>query len=353
VMQKLGEWWTALSGYVSKQMPGWIAILEGWATAAWKWLADVTPKVLSTLGEWWTTISGYIGKKLPGWVTVLGGWATAAWKWLSDVMPTVLSTLADWGGALWDWVKQQAPTWFDHLREWGKIAWEWIVEVTPKVLSTLGEWGAALWGWVKDNAPTWGEALLEWAGIAWEWIRDVAIPKAIEQLGTWLTQMKDWITENWPTWKDKMVTAGTDFLKWLQDGMEIGWIQLHKWFFSDTAFGRFVGDMLQLFGVQMGPAYGVFYDHGKEIAYSLNEGSRFGMSSLTQTGWDMGSALSGGLEDQMIMHSPSRRMFGYGADIVEGLAQGITAGVERTRDAMNGAASAIIDVAGHCHRLEK
>lgn len=311
----------------------------------WQWIVEATPPALRKLGEWGQALWGWIGANAPAWERNLAEWAGMAWQWIADVTPIALKALADWGGELWGWIKGQAPTWYDYLKEWAGLAWKWITEIAiPEALKKLEDWGGKLWGWVKENAPKWYEQLKLWGVAAWEWITKIAIPEGLKKLGEWLTQLQGWLSENWPKWSEKMNKAGQDLITWLWDGIEIMWIQLHKWFFSDTAFGRFVGDILQLFGVQMGPAYGVFYDHGKEIAYSLNEGSRFGISALSQTGQDMGNALSGGLQDNMIMRSPSRKMWGYGQDIIAGLVDGITAGVERTRDAMNGAAAAIIDV---------
>jgi hypothetical protein len=65
---------------------------------------------------------------------------------------------------------------------------------------------------------------------------------------------------------------------------------------------------------------------------------------LSQTGADMGNAISGGLTDNMIMHSPSRKMWGYGEDITAGLIGGVVAGVERVREAMNEVADAVSGV---------
>lgn len=81
-----------------------------------------------------------------------------------------------------------------------------------------------------------------------------------------------------------------------------------------------------MLNVKVTPAYGIMEEHGKQIAYSLNEGSRYNLASLQQTGADMGNAIATGLQTSMDMHSPSRRMWGYGEDIVAGLAGSIHAG---------------------------
>lgn len=288
----------------------------------WQWIQKAIPPAMTKLGEWGGKLWGWIKDNAPTWYEKLKLWATAAWEWITKIaIPEALKKLGEWGSKLWGWVKENAPVWYEKLKGWATSAWEWITKIAiPEALKKLGEWGTALWGWVTENAPKWYEKLKEWGAAAWQWITEIAIPEAKTKLGEWFTTLKDWLTENWPKWQDQLVKAGSDMMQWVWDGVEILWIRFHQWFFGETAFGGIVGDILTMLGVQLGPAYGILNDHGKNIAYSLNEGSRYGLSALQQTGADMGDAISNGLQTSMDMHSPSRRMWGYGEDIAAGLA---------------------------------
>ncbi len=308
----------------------------------WTWIVDVTPVAVKKLSEWGAKLWGWITSNAPEWGRKIGEWASIAWEWIADITPKALQKIGDWGSTLWGWVKEYAPAWGDKIAEWAKIAWEWITKTAiPVALEKLGEWGVALWGWVTENAPKWAEKLGEWAVAAWTWITDTAIPGALEKLGEWGQSLLDWLAESWPIWRDNMIEAGVEIITGLRDGIEIAWIRLVDWFFGSTAFGGFVGDILEMFGAQMGPAYGVFYEDGKRIAYSLNDGSRYGLDDLRKTGSDMGSAISSGLRTSMDMHSPSRVMWGHGQDIMAGLTGGVREGFGGLRSEMDYVAAEI------------
>lgn len=387
-LDKLKAWGGALLGWLAKAWPTLAKTLLQWGTALYAWIGDVIPKAIDSLsafvrglrdkgegegtsqltqmtGEWagklWRWIREDVipqvgpafmdfiratltyGKKM---LTSLGTLAKelglTLWDWIVTITPIAVKKLSEWGIALWGWIKTNAPAWKDKLLEWAGIAWQWIRDVAiPQVKIKLGEWWILMLDWIKTNAPHWKDKLLEWGAAAWEWIRDVAIPQAKIKLEEWGTRLLDWLKTNWPIWRDNMVIAGKEFIDGLRDGAEIAWIRLTDWFFSDTAFGGFVGDILSMLGVQLGPAYGVLYENGKKITYSLNEGSRYNLNSLTQTGSDMGSAISDGLEKNMDMHSPSRVMWGYGEDIVAGLGGGIRGSIGGLRSEMQYVADTI------------
>lgn len=388
VMTTLGKWATSIFGWLRDNLPNFLKTILQWGTALYTWIGDAIPKAIDGLsnyikglreqgdgsgksslmqmaGSWATTLWKWIkedlipavgpafsdfiramlnyGSKL---VVSLGNLAKELglllWQWIVEITPIALKKISDWGGELWGWIKDNAPAWKDRVAEWGAIAWQWIRDIAiPEATKKLGEWGTALWNWLKENAPIWRENLAEWAKAAWEWITLTAIPATLTKLGEWGTNLVEWVKTNAPIWGNNMLEAGKEMIEQLRDGIEIAWIRLTDWFFSDTAFGGFVGDILAMLGLQLGPAYGVMYEDGKKITYSLNEGSRYGLDALRQTGSDMGSALSSGLKTNLDMHSPSRVMWGYGEDVTTGLVGGVREGISALRSEMQYVADTI------------
>lgn len=266
-LEKLQEWGTALWNWVQENAPEWMKKLGEWAILAWQWIVDVTPTVVEKLGEWGTALWNWITENAPTWIEKLGEWAVAAWEWIVEITPTVVTKLGEWATALWDWLVANAPTWIEKLGEWATAAWQWIVDVVPIALEKLGEWGAALWGWLVEKAPTWIENLAAWGTAAWQWIVD-ASPTVVEKLGEWWGKVDEWYQTTVDPWVEKWKAFGVDLVQGWWDGLQEKWGDVAYWF--ERQWGDIVAEFKSFFGIAS-PSK-LFYGFGENLMQGLANG---------------------------------------------------------------------------------
>ena len=163
---------------IQQYLPLWISILSEWARAIWQWIVDATPTVVAKLGEWWTAIQGWLGRNLPGWLARLGEWARAIWQWIVDATPTVVAKLGEWGGRLITWLGQNLPGWIAKLSEWATAIVSWIGESIPKAIRSITDFVQGVSSTGDAEGKSEFPALVsKWMASLIDWIRNDLIPQ--------------------------------------------------------------------------------------------------------------------------------------------------------------------------------
>lgn len=198
-------------GGALSEILGWINGTE----TQFRNLSFIWQTIKTTAQLFFTDMVKYVQSNLPVWTAQLSAWGSAAWQWIANVTPVVLSKLADWGNALLGWVTNNLPTWIAKLASWGAAAWQWIVNVTPTLLGELGKWLGALLGWFGQQLPSFLAMLLRWGTALFTWIGD-AIPRAIQGLVGLVTGMTNWGNSTGQQSLASMVVGwATTLIKWI------------------------------------------------------------------------------------------------------------------------------------------
>lgn len=371
MVAKLEEWGTALWNWIQGNWPTWKAKLLEWGAALWQWIVEVTPTVLVKLGEWATALFGWFISNLPTWLAKLGEWGAALWQWIVDVTPTVLAKLGEWLGKLGQWLIDNLPTWAGKLAEWGAALWGWIANTVPQVTTKLSEWGSSIWTWFSNEKPGWSAKLSGWGSDIMGKLGE-GFSAAKEAVGTTLqTALNEVQTKGlgFATGEllGKMYEGGKGFMTQLGAGINAAAPDLKNDintafngvltafnYWHDNLSPHFLASAKDLFGkigvglssIDFGAgvngaftallnAYNKWHDDlaphffgsAKDLAANLInglvEGIKAGIGKVVAAIDGVAQALPDWVKEKLGIHSPSTVFAGLGQNIIEGLVQGL------------------------------
>jgi len=185
--EAIGQAFSGIGAAIAERLPGWIATLQGWATAAWQWVVDAVPVVLAKLGEWATGIIGWLAAQLPEWIATIWEWETAIIEWIGDAIPKAIDSLTNF---------------IESLGSEGDGTGE------STFVPMVGKWVSLLIDWVvNDLIPKVGPAFLDLS---------IALLEALGQIGLALGRLA--------------LTIGNTVLEQLLAGMKAGWNAVVAWF---------------------------------------------------------------------------------------------------------------------------
>lgn len=168
---------------IQTNLPAWLATLGQWGQAAWEWIVKASTLALGKLGEWATALIGWVGSNWQSWASKLATWGLALWQWIAEAVPPMLVKLGGWLGTILTWMGQQLPVFLATLLKWATGLYTWIGDAIPKAIEWLTNLvtGMTSWGNSKGNEGIVG-MVMGWASSLLSWIGTELIPKVGPEL---------------------------------------------------------------------------------------------------------------------------------------------------------------------------
>lgn len=269
----------------------WLVILQGWAQAAWQWIADAMPPVREKLLAWWELMRGWLMDRLPEWMATLQGWAQAAWQWIADMTPVALAKLSEWTNALLAWVIGKLPDWLAVLLRWATAAVTWIGDTIPDVIRGFGEWVRSIVGWGDgEGRSKLNEMIDRWIRILSEWVVNDLIPKIGPEIKKFGGALYNALVDMIASVRDAAWNIGVGIVQGMISGIQSMW-------------NRLIDSARQLAGLAVTTAQDELEQHspsrkglaiGANFAESIGMGAREAMGQLSL---DVTAGLRGALSD--------------------------------------------------------
>jgi TP901 family phage tail tape measure protein len=331
------EWGMAFIDWVTPYIPIILAKMSVLLNAFVAWIIETAPKVVAQVQTWANAFIDWVQPYIPVILAALAGIAMAVVAWVMQTAPEVAAQLITWANAFIDWIGPQIPVILATIQSIATTVLDWIVVNGPIILAQLADWAGAFLGWI---VPLIGDLILELPGIIAAilgWILEV-LPDIIATLLEWAAAFIDWVG---PMIGDLIVALGeliASLLTWILEELipaitaEIPGIV--------DAFMQFADDLVK----QVGPALEDFLtaiynfvtddlvpsmlSFGEDVAKALIDGIKQGLSDLGQEAIDAARDLANDIKDEvgdfLGIHSPSTVFQGFGENIGQGLANGLS-----------------------------
>lgn len=186
------------------------------ATAAWQWIVDATPRVLTAIGDMFVSLVGAVGEQLPGWIAALATWGAEAIQWISDAAGAGLTALSDYLGSLLTEAAAQLPNWIAGLGAWAVAAWKWIIDATGQLASKVATWFASLKAALDAKLPEWKTAFTNWITASAAWLTQAG-PDLVTNVGKWYTSLTGALGSKQINFKTEMLKWATALVTWISD----------------------------------------------------------------------------------------------------------------------------------------
>lgn len=248
------------------------------AAALWMWITDTAlPAIGTALAGVWTSIQTWISGTAASAGTSLGVLAEKFWRWLVvDAIPDLIVGLNGMGDTIYLAIGDMAEKAGPALGTMARQFITWIIETVPKVSTEL---------WKIEDAI--GRAIVEWIGTAitnlprlqrefWQWIID-AVPRIVVELGNTISAiqstMAGWATEL----NSRLRDIGIGIINGLTAGIENRKAALEA---SITGvFNGVTGFFKSLFGIASPST--VFEGFGGNIIQGLADGITGAINAVT------------------------------------------------------------------------
>lgn len=342
---------------IRKAWPEIKRVLGETAAMLWQWIVDSVPKVLKALGGWVGDVATWIKDEgLPKLKEKFGEWGQALTDWVNKPgtdgktgLQRAKDKLGEWASKVSVWLVTTALPWLrTSLQSWTSALVEWVSKPdkdgkTPldKTKEALGRFVKGVTDWVdQEAAPAIGRAMNGLADKMDDWI-DRSLPGVSANLGKWAAKVVGFIyfdvlpkiifailtlVPRMEIWAIKAIPGTlTALAKWLWSVDHwfryeaIPTILLNAYIFVTSFWGeikkRFSG--LSLANI------------GARLIGSLITGLYSGWRSITQWASSIKDAIVRAVMDLFDMHSPSRVMYGLGANMVGGVLNALSDGKGR------------------------
>lgn len=354
----IAGWATSFLGWITTMLPQLGTALGGVATAMLSWITGVVPIIAESVKGWVPALIGWITTDaVPGLLAALGGLVDGFVAFIGDGanITKLTTSLVQWSGAFVGWVATTLiPQVIGALP--GLIAdiAGFIVTNTPKLVEALLTMGASMiaglvagimpaLGTLLGNIGGWFGGLISSAG-TWaasvvativSWI--AGLPgKVMSWFGTLLYNVSTWfggLSTSAGTWTSTVVATVIRFFATLPSK-------------AITAIGGLVSLLSGWFRRLPGEIWDRITGAGEAIA----RGIWSGIQNLAGWLWDKVSGWVSGIIDSVLgffgIHSPSTVFAGIGADLVAGLARGISRNSDLAEDAMRGSLRRVSAIGG-------
>jgi len=272
-------------------------------------IEDLGNLIASSVESWASAFAAWVDGADSGMMDGLGEMALSMQAWLLDTALVIVEKLAVWAGAFVDWIAPKIPPMLAALGGYLASLAGWLIGTAlPLILSKLLEWGAAFVEWV---APRIGPLLAALGGLLLSlggWIVGTALPAIVSQLLQWGDAFTAWVMPRIP----ELLLALAGLL-----------VQLTLW----------IGQQVAGIGVALA-AWGVAF-----IAWVATDvipalpGALVAILNAV-TGW-IGEAVGSVREGAR----------GIGQAIIDGIANGISAGIGAIRSMAANAANSALEAA--------
>ena len=346
IKMQLGKWGVALWAWVQEAVPPMLvklgelvvkfetwaftvaypaiaAKLVEWGKAFVAWIGPMIPPLMAKLGELLTQLGTWIYTvALPAVVAQLKTWAEAFVAWITPILPPMLAKLGQMLGGVGTWILNVGlPLLVTKLVEWAGAFVKWVVPLIGPLLLELGKLLLKLAGWILTVAlPAIVSKLGEWAGAFFKWIpgATVSMLKALipllGQLGTWI------VSTAAPQLVTKMMEWSKAFASWIARAIIEAPGKLLGLLGTVITWAKSVGPKILS---TLGDLSGLLRDAGMSVVRGL-------ISGIGSMAGDVGHALlmllPGPLQQfaaKLGIKSPSTVFAGFGANIGQGLINGI------------------------------
>lgn len=228
-------------------------------------------------------------------VTVL----TAIWNFIVTVFTAIwnaISTALQW---VWDTIVS---------------VWNAIYGFIAPIIQTIVDWVVEKWNWLKDTVVGALTALWDFYVSIWTKIFET-VTGIVQKIIDFFAPAISWLFEK-----------GKDIVQGLINGIKS--LANAVWDAIKTVAGK-IGEFFS-------GAWNWLYDTGKAIIQGLINGIGDMIGAVNKKVQEIANKVKNGLKDALGIHSPSTVMAGYGRNIGEGLAMGISATESLVASAVQG-----------------
>lgn len=292
------------------------AIAEGDFSRAKFWFNEA----LKSLGQ---AAIDFIENEAPKIAEKLLLWGQKFVEWAWPLAKDLLGSLGALALDIISWIGEQALPFANKLGEWIVEFTEWVLPATDDVLVKLGEYALDITDWIIEQAPIladniateWGPAFSDWAKDLW---KGKGSNKGLEyHLTQWVAEIEHWIINREPLlltllrdhWGPAMTDWAIDLWFWTQGRMDTWRGNIEMWL-RETA-------------------YALLTDTAHALGIDIAQGMINGMADMAQQVIDSADEyiVTGVLETLhlgFLSRSPSKVTYNIGADIGQGLINGIS-----------------------------
>jgi len=229
---------TVLATAVGDALPGFIAAVYEYATAAVSWIGDALPNAITALGGYVAGLIDYIsgtGSEQVGGST--GGMASALISWIAtDLIPNVAPAMLSFGLALVEAVGKIAlalgiaggeialaliravgahlPDWIASFGAFATGALSWIAGIAGQAAGPMAAFVGGLVTTVASNLATWAAAFADYAAAAVAWLADVA-GQAAGPMSTFVGGLVSEVAGNLANWTAAFADYATAGVQWI------------------------------------------------------------------------------------------------------------------------------------------
>ena len=273
-----------------------------------------------------TTILEFIGNVWDFLLPVL----TDLWNWLSVNVPIAVAFLADaWRNVLWP-ALQEVGRWIGEvLIPWLMDVWTWLSTNIPPAVRALADfWTNVLWPAIQ-TAWSYIQPVLQ---ALWNFLT-VTIPDAVQRLR--LMWESNWMGIR------SIVEGAIENLKDIFDLFRLAWegdwygfgeklreIWDNSWNAAKESLSAFIRDTLDMITNWWNDVKNInWWEIGSNIVRGIVDGITRGIEWLTNAATNASVAVTEIIRGFFGIHSRSTLTFGYGQYIAQGLTEGFTQGM--------------------------
>lgn len=217
MMTGLAEWWTELSGKLAGYSVEWGGKLAEWSTKLGGWLTDAAAAVKTKFDEYWTNLQSAVDAKVTLWKAKFDVWKLAAGEWLVGAKNDAKTKFDEWYTELSGKVDAKLSDWQGEFAEWETAINEWMSSAVDFIGPEFEKWYTALTGKQAEKFPDFQGEWLEWGKASLQWLADAALDIAAE-FGKWFTSLVGEVTTKATEFGTKMVTEfAPKMILWIAD----------------------------------------------------------------------------------------------------------------------------------------
>lgn len=297
--------------------------LRGWIDAYWQWITQVYGPLLSAAGNLLGQFGNWItSTAAPRIEAQLGAWATAFSAWIPGATQTFLQ---QWPGMLnqfLDWIGRAAAPILTKLANWGLQFIAWIAPRLPGIGLELLKILGAITLFIAETAVTIGNKIIVWAVQMTGWVVTHAIPKLNDAWSKFVDALGSLISTEATKLGTQIDKWALAFDNWVGQGMNRLKPQVQR---ITTDILNWLGDTSHL-----------LYTVGANIIEGLLNGLKSKAGGLKDyMGGLAKNYISKPVTDFLSLLSPSRLFYSHGQNIVQGLINGLQSQHGALGQAMN------------------
>ena len=191
-------------------------LVESWASSFASWVDGADTEMTGQLGEMMTNLMGWIQSGSAAIIERLATWASAFVDWVAPKIPPLLAALGALLVEVGTWIVTiGAPLVISKLLEWGAAFVAWVAPRIGPLLAALGGLLLSLGGWIIGTAlPAIVSQLLQWGDAFTAWVMP-RIPELLLALAGLLLQLTLWVGQQVAAIGVALAAWGVAFIAWI------------------------------------------------------------------------------------------------------------------------------------------